>query len=234
MVGTEGIVDVARAATAGAALRSWGDALGSAADDLARGLRSEIPRSVPEGLGELRTVSSGSVHATGWELRGAFNWRNDDRCIQRAALGAMSLVEREAGDLRAGFGDLATNDARRAAIAVNYTPNFSSSMGRARLHAAPVFRTHEGETLVIDHLFADAEDGVLTLQDWLRRTGGTERSTRIVGALHMPPLSPGGSAGIPAFAKVHDGAEWRAFGDHLASAWQEAADRHLPAYQRMR
>jgi hypothetical protein len=233
-MGAGTIVDAARAATAGAALHAWGDALGSVADDLARGLRSETPRTIHDGLAELVPVSSGSVRATGWELRDAFNWRNDDRCIQRAALGAMSLVEHEAGDLRAGFGELATSDARRAALAVNYSPNFQSSMGRARLHAAPVFRSTEGEALVIDHLFADSEDGVLTLQQWLRRTGGTEASTRIVSALHQPPLSPGGHAGIPAFAKVHDGAEWRAFGDHLATSWQEAASRGLPAAQPMR
>jgi hypothetical protein len=132
------------------------------------------------------------------------------------------------------MGELATSDARRGAIAVNYTPNFASSMGRARLHAAPVFRTTEGETLVIDHLVAGTEDGVLSLDDWLRRTGGTADSTRIVHPLHMPPLTMRGGAGIPVFSRPNDPAQWRAFGSHLADSWNEAAQRGLPQRQPLR
>ena len=228
------IVDAARAASAGAALRSWGDVLGAAADDVWRGMPGEAPRPVADGILDLVPVSSASVRTIGWELRDAFAWRNDDRCIQRAAFGVMSLLDREAGGIRAAMGELATTDARRGAIAVNYAPNFGSSIGRARLHAAPVFRTTEGETLVIDHLVAGTDDGVLTFDDWMRRTGGTQLSTRIVHPLHMPPLSLRGGPGIPVHSSPIDAAQWRSFGAHLAGSWDEAAQRHLPQLQPLR
>lgn len=228
------IVDAARAAGAGANLRAWGDVLGSAADDVVRGMRGESPVPVAEGVAGLVPVTSGTVRATGWELRGAFAWRNDDRCVQRAAFGVMSLLEREAGGIRPAMGELASADARRGAIAVNYSPNFQSSIGRARLHAAPVFRTTEGEALVIDHLVAGADDGVLTLEEWMRRTGGTAASTYVVHPLHMPPLSPKAHAGIPARSVPHAPAQWRDFGSHLAASWDEAALHQLPQLQPLR
>lgn len=226
---------IAGAAGAGSALRLWGSAIGGAVDEFARGMRGSSPRAVAATVADMVPVSRDAVRATGWEVRHAMAWRNDDFCFERAVFTALSLLEREAGSLRSAVGELATMDARRAAIAVNYSPNFASAtIGRARLHAAPVFRTAEGEAVVIDHLFADAEDGVMSLADWMRRSGGSDDTTRIIGVLQAPPLSLRGGAGIPVSARPLDSGALRRFGDNLARAWETAAAHGQPAYQPLR
>jgi hypothetical protein len=223
-------VDAARVATAGAALRSWGDEIASVVARHVDDLHASRPPSFAEGLQLLRPVSRESVHTAGWELRHAFAWRNDNRCIQRAAFGALSIAERESGSLDTAVGELAARDGMRAAMVVQYSPNF----GNARFHAASVSRTHEGEYLVIDHLFADAEDGVMTLDHWMRRTGASAGATTILSPLDAPPWSlRGGGGGPPVSAKPHPVGEWRAFGDHLAASWQESLDYRLPAFQQV-
>ena len=223
-------VDAARAATQGAALRAWGDAIGSAVARHADELTLLRPPSLEAGLQRLRAVSRDSVHTAGWELRHAFAWRNDNRCIQRAAFGALSIAERETGSIDTAVGELARRDAMSAAMTVQYSPSF----GNARFHSASVSRTHEGEYLVIDHLFADAEDGVMTLDDWMRRTGATADETTILSPLDMPPWSIRDNPAVPPpTAKSHDAEDWVEFGDHLAAGWQESVDFHLPAFQKV-
>lgn len=225
------VIDAARVATQGSALRAWGDAIGGAvarhADELAR----VKPPSLDEGLQLLRPVSRDSVHTSGWELRHAFAWRNDDKCIQRGALGALAIAERETGSIDAAVGELARHDAMRAGLAVQYSPNF----GNARFHAAPVTRTHEGDYLVVDHLFADADDGVLTLESWMRRTGARADTTTVLSPLHMPPWSLTTSGGVPfaPTAKPHAAAAWSDFAEHLTTSWQQSADLRLPAFQKV-
>lgn len=223
-------VDAARAATARVALRAWGDAIGTAVARHADELHSASPPSFEDGLKLLRPVSRDSVHTAGWELRHAFAWRNDNRCIQRAAFGALSIAERESGSIDAAVGELATHDAMRSAMMVQYSPNF----GMTRFHSATISRTHEGEYLVIDHLFADAEDGVMTLDDWMRRTGATAKESTILSPLEIPPWSlRGGGGGPPVAATPHPPEKWGELADHLASSWQESADFHLPAFQKV-
>ncbi len=223
-------VDAARAATAGVALRAWGDAIGDAVARHADDMVGRTPPSLELGLLQLRPVSADSVHTAGWELRHAFAWRNDDRCLQRAAFGALAIAEREAGNLDTAVGELARRDAMTAAMTVQYTPNF----GNARLHSAPISRTHEGQYLVIDHLFADADDGVLTLEEWMRRTGATAEATTVISPLDAPPWSiRTAGPGIPITARPRRSETWNEFADHLSAGWQESADRRLPQLERV-
>ncbi len=223
-------IDAAKAATAGKALRAWGDAIGVAVARHADDLKFAKPPSLEAGLDRLRPVSRDSVHSAGWELRHAFAWRNDNRCIQRSAFGAMSIVERESGSIDTAVTELAARDAMRSAIAVQYSPNF----GNARFHSATVSRTHDGEFLVVDHLFSDAEDGVMTLAEWMKRTGATPARTTILSPLDMPPWSlDAGGGGPPVAARQHPAEEWSKLGDHLASSWRESLDFHLPTMQKV-
>lgn len=223
-------VDAAHAATVGGALRSWGGEIASAVARHAEGLRGIKPPPFEEGLQQLLPVSRDAVHTAGWELRHAFVWRNDNRCVQRAVFSAMAVAQREAGSVDTAVGELARRDGMRAAMTVQYSPNF----GNSRFHSAAVFRTHEGEFLVIDHLFSDAEDGVMLLDDWMRRTGATTAETTVVSPLDMPPWSlQGGGGGPPVSTHVHEADDWSDFADHLASSWQESADFHLPAFQKV-
>ncbi len=188
------------------------------------------PPSLEIGLQQLRPVSRESVHTAGWELRHAFAWRNDNRCLQRAAFSALSLAEREAGSIDAAVGSLAQRDAMTSAMVVQYSPDF----GNARFHAASVSRTHEGDFLVIDHLFSDAEDGVLTLHEWMRRTGARADASTVISPLDAPPWSiTTAGPGIPIMTHPRPAPEWSQFGDHLAMAWQESADHRLPQLQRV-
>lgn len=225
------VIDAARVATQGSALRAWGDAIGSAVARHADELTHMRPPSLDDGLQLLRPVSRDSVHTAGWELRHAFAWRNDNKCIQRGAFGALSIAERETGSIDTAIGELARRDAMGAGLAVQYSPTF----GNARFHAAPVSRTHEGEYLVIDHLFADAEDGVMTLGDWMRRTGGRADTTTVLSPLHMPPWSLKAGGGLPfaPTAKPHAAEEWANFADHLTASWRESAEFRLPAFQKV-
>jgi hypothetical protein len=118
-----------------------------------------------------------------------------------------------------------------AALTVQYSPNF----GNARFHSATISRTHEGDFLVIDHLFADADDGVMALDDWMRRTGATASETSVFSPLDMPPWSIRASGGVPfaPSAKPHPAAQWSDLGDHLAASWQESVDFRLPAFQKV-
>lgn len=223
-------VDAARVAKHASALRAWGEAIGGAVAHHADELTLLRPPSLDDGLKLLRPVTRDSVHATGWELRHAFAWRNDNRCIQRGAFGALSIAERETGSIDAAVGELARRDAMSSALAVQYSPTF----GNARFHAAPVSRTHEGDYLVIDHLFADADDGVMTLGDWMRRTGGRADTTTVLSPLDMPPLSIRNNPALPPLvAKPHAAGEWSSFADHLGAGWQESIDFHLPAFQKV-
>jgi hypothetical protein len=187
------------------------------------------PPALAEGLTKLHPVERSLVHTMGWELRDAFVWRNDNKCIQRAALGAMALTERHTGSLDAAVGQLARDDAMSAALAVQYTPSF----GNARLHAAAIARTTDDELLVIDHLFADAPDGVLGFEEWMRRTGGRSDAATVLSPLRMPPLSLGPNAGIPVSARKLPLDEIRSFGDHLAQTWQESARTGRPQYEQV-
>lgn len=224
------VADAARAASAGIALRSWGDEIASAVSRHADDLRGIRPPSFEEGLQLLRPVSRDSVHTAGWELRHAFAWRNDNRCVQRAAFSALSVAQREAGSIDTAVGELAARDGMRAAMTVQFSPSF----GNARYHSAAVFRTHEGEYLVIDHLFADAEDGVMLLDDWMRRTGATAAESTVMSPLEMPPWSlRGGGGGPPVSTKPHPAATWNELADHLAASWQESVDHRLPAFQKV-
>ena len=224
------VADAARAASAGVALRTWGDEIASAVARHGDDLRGITPPTFEEGLQLLRPVSRESVHTAGWELRHAFSWRNDNRCVQRAAFSAMSVAQREAGSIDTAVGELARRDGMRAAMTVQYSPSF----GNSRYHAAAVFRTHEGEFLVIDHLFADAEDGVMLLDDWMRRTGATAAETTVMSPLEMPPYSlKGGGGGPPVSTKVHPSEEWTDLADHLAASWQESVDFHVPVFQKV-
>lgn len=230
VMGPGGAVDAVRAASQGSALRAWGEAIAGAVCESAPELSSLGLTAFQDGVQRLRPVSKDLVHTVGWELRDAFVWRNDNRCIQRAAFGALSLAQREAGgDLHAAVGQLARNDAMAAAMAVTYTPSF----GNARLHSAVIARTTDDELLVIDHLFADAPDGVLPLEEWMRRSGATESSSNILSPLVMPPWSQRGGAGIPVRTRAHRPAEWSEFADHLASSWRESADFGLPQHERV-
>ena len=229
-MGPGGAVDVARAAAAGASLRAWGGAIGEAIAETGLRVGGATPPALADGLARLRPVERDLVHTIGWELRDAFVWRNDDRCIQRAVFGALSLAEREAGDLRSALGQLGHDDALSAAMTVTYTPTF----GNARLHSAVLARTVDDDFLVIDHLFADADDGVLTLAEWMRRTGATDASTTVVSPLRQPPYSiTNGGPGIPISARPRTPDDWPLFGDHLASAWDESATRGLPQLERV-
>ncbi len=221
---------MARAASAGAALRAWGGAISDAIVDVGLHLDGVSPPSLADGLTKLRPVERDLVHTVGWELRDAFVWRNDERCIQRAVFGAMSLAEREAGSLERALGQLGRDDAFAAAMTVNYTPNF----GNARLHSAVIARTTDDELLVIDHLFADADDGVLEFSEWMRRTGATAESTTVLSPLRQPPFSlTHGGPGIPIRSHGRTPEEWTTFGDHLAASWDESAQRRLPQLQRV-
>ncbi|MCW2926584.1 MAG: hypothetical protein JWM86_552 [Thermoleophilia bacterium] len=218
------IVDAARAAHAGAALHAWGDEVARAVDAVGPLAASgRTPPSLADGLARLRPVPSDLVHTIGWELRHAFVWRNDDRCIQRAAMGALSLAQREAGDdLTRAMGSLAREDALTSAMTVTYRP---TGVGNARFHAATIARTTDDELLVIDHLVADADDGVLRFDDWLRRVGGRADDATVLSPLRMPPWSLGTHSGIPAAAAADDGEDLRAFASHLATSWDEVASR---------
>jgi hypothetical protein len=226
-VGPGTVIDAAHAAGVGASLRAWGSAVGEAVVAHADALRPIRPPSLDAGLQQLVPISRDRVHTIGWELRHAFSWRNDDRCLQRAAFGALSILERETGSIDAAVASAARGDALRAAVVVQYSPNF----GMARMHAAPVMRTTDGEFLVIDHLFADAEDGVLTLQEWLRRSGGSARKATVLPPLRRAPWSiTSGAPGMAISAKPWGTDEWSDLADHLAASWQESADHHIPAF----
>jgi hypothetical protein len=209
---------------AGRALRAWGDAVAGSVDELARGMGGLKPPTLAEGAARLQPIPRASVHAAGWELRHALAWRNDDRCIQRAMFAALSLAERETGGIAPAVGRLAVDDAMPAAMAVAYDPKF----GNVRFHAAAVARTLDDELVVIDHLFAGTDDGVMAIGDWLRRTGASEAQTTIVSPLRQPPWSLRAGPGIPANARANGGESWRQHAGHLARSWQEAAERRLP------
>lgn len=221
---TSGTITAARAAIARTALESWGGALAGALDQAAPALRGARPLELGEGLARLAPLGDDAIRSTGWEVRHAFAWRNDMKCLQRANLTAMSLAERSAGSLGAAFGRAGADDALQGAIAVTHNP---SRFGGARFHAAAVARSADGEPVVIDHLLTRADDGVLPLDDWLRRVGGREDTTRIVPATHMTPLGLTGGPGIPAIAKPIDGTLWRQFASDLAASWDEGARNRM-------
>jgi hypothetical protein len=232
-MGMQGVVDLAHARAAGAALHAWGGAIAGAVDELARTLPGVRPPSLEAGAARLAPVARDPIHARGWELRHALAWRNDDRCLQRAAFAAMSIAEADAGDLTRAVGSLARTDAAAAGVAVSYAPR---SFGGARMHAAAVARTADGdELLAIDHLVARTSDGVVSLDEWLHRIGGSPDATTILSPLHDAPASlTTAGAGIPVLARTRSATQWRAFADHLARSWAESAQRHLPAYQPVR
>ncbi len=229
------IVDAAQAATQGAALRSWGglvdDALTRADDALrAAGVtwRNRTPESIEAGLASLKPIPRELVHAKGWELRNAFVWRNDQHCVQRAAFGALSIEQAVAGTIDDAVAGLARRDASAAALAVQYGPRLSD---RPNLHTAVVSRTTDGDYLVIDHLLADADDGVMQLDEWLRRAGTTREDATVLSPLELPPRSLHGGAGIPTFAKRHD-RSFEELGGDLAARWDDASRHRLPQVER--
>lgn len=230
-MGPGGTITAAQAALGRGTLEAWGGAIATALAETAPTLQSVIPTPLAIGRYMVKAMPEDAIRTQGWELRHAFAWHNDNRCIQRAAFGAMALAERGVGSLHEVFGRAAVSDGWRSAIAVAYHPsNFSG----ARLHAAATARSTNGELLVIDHLATRADDGVLSLDDWLRRIGGREDTTMLVPATHMPPLSSRGGPGIPAYARPNDGARWREFADHLSLSWEEGAARRLDQVQPLR
>lgn len=216
-----GAVDAARALGAGRALRAWGDAIATCVDDLARGTGGTRPPSIEAAAARLVPVERATLQTAGWELRHAMAWRNDGRCLQRAAFAALSVSEREAGGIAPAVGRLASDDAAAGAMVVAYDP---SRMSMTRFHAAEVSRTVDDELLVIDHLVADSDDGVLALDDWLGRIGARHADSTILSPLREPPSSLGHTGpGIPSSARVRPSAQWRELADHLAIGWDDAA-----------
>ena len=60
----------------------------------------------------------------------------------------------------------AARDGRAAALLVGYGARFDGA--RYNYHAATLTRTRDDELLVIDHVLAGADDGVMPLDAWLR------------------------------------------------------------------
>jgi hypothetical protein len=204
-------------ADAAAGLREWGAMLTSAAK---RAPANAGPgfAALPDGLATLRPIDEAAIRTTGWELRDAFrNSFDDGLCVQRAALGTMSLLQRVDGSIPAALGDAAQADARGAAMLVAYDVQVGAT--KYNLHAAPGARTADGRVLVIDHLVgADTGDGVLELDDWLQRIHGSAAGVHVVPATRRPPLGAGTHAGIGPITRPATPETWGADAETLASS----------------
>lgn len=219
-MGPGGIIDVAHAAAMRMALESWGGAIGRAVEELTPALAGVRTPSFAEGAATLGAVDDALIRTAGWKLRTAFRQVDDGRCIKRAMFGALSLAEDVRGGIAPAVGSLARGDALDAAVIVAYRP--TNLTRRLSLHAATVARGTSGELLAIDHLVASADDGVMTVRDWLRSIGGTERQTTIISPLHLAPNTMNSGPVGPSLTRPLPAADWSEYARNLASSFGEA------------
>ena len=164
-------------ADAAAGLRAWGSLIADAAQTI-RPIAGSRLEPIGEASRLLAPVDESLVRTVGWEARDAFRSAFDDQsCVQRAQFIAMSLAERVTGSIPAALANVGAADARTGALAVAYHVRLPS--GEFNLHSVPLFRTTSDELLVIDHMLATSEDGVMRYHDWLAAIHGTEANTAI-------------------------------------------------------
>ncbi|MCW2974011.1 MAG: hypothetical protein JWN72_2284 [Thermoleophilia bacterium] len=194
----EGVGSAARAQAD--SLRSWSMLISEAAH-AAPLERLFAPGPLNEASGFVRTVEEALVRTTGWEMRDAVPWPNNGLCLERALLAAMSAASRETGSVAGGLAARTTKDAPRGATIVAYQPSTAVMGAYDTLHAAAYFETTSGKRLVIDHTFAaPGGDGVMEVDDWLRRIGARAENARLIPSNFTPPAAANGGV-VPVMAK---------------------------------
>lgn len=218
-----GIIDAGVALERGTALKSWGKLVGQAAEAIQP---SRIPNLQPlEQAGTvLARTSEDLIRTSGWEVKHAFPVWDHGLCVFEADFAAMSLAERVHGTIPAALQHVGTADARTAALAVAYDVSVRSPLhpfgNPYTFHAGALSRTLDDKYLVTDALVAPEGDGVLPLEEWLRRIGGSHERTRIMPVGYAPPPLLNGNSGIGVFAKRMEPSIWEKMGNELAAAWQ--------------
>lgn len=220
-----GLVSAEQATDAARRLRVWSDEASRAYARALRGDHGGTPSMAPLGVTGrlLHPTDEGSFRSTGWEMRDILLHTNDGLCVERGVYGALSHAQRvaPAQTVDAAIQSLVGGGSAPVGLVAAWGPLLDGL--RNNFHVGALAQTREGQLLVLDHLATSADDGVLALDEWMRRIHVAPDAVRALSSLRLPPNNLHPRAGLPILDRQLPRDFFDMAGTNLASRWHHAA-----------